>query len=499
MMKHDIIKLHVEASSHHDCRTKPTSCSCHTRTASAPHKVLMLVGATGAGKTTLINGMANYILGVQWDDDFRFKLIDEPNSQDQTKSQTSCITAYTFYKEKGSPLPYTLTVIDTPGFGDTAGIDRDKEIIEQIKELFSIAGDEGIDQLHGIGFVTQAPLARLTPTQRYVFDAILSVFGRDVAGNIFLMITFADGMPPPVVDAVKAAGVPYQAFFKFNNSALFARKSAYDEFDKMFWKMGTNSFTEFFKQFSTAKTQSLQQTREVIQEREKLETIIQGLQPQIKAGLTKIDVLVQKRQILRDHEAAILSNKNFTYTVAETKQRMVNLDPGTYVTNCLVCNYTCHDNCIYADDDDKYCCSAMDEGQGTRRAKCGVCIGKCSWDNHKNNKYRFELYTEEVTKTSDELKNEFESAMDSKDEIEKVINTMKKELDALNTAVLHTIHEARRCIEHLQQIALKPVRLTEVEYIDRLFECEKREAKDCWLERAQAFQDYNKKPKSSLS
>ena len=335
----------------------------------------MVVGATGAGKTTLINGMANYILGVKWDDDFCFKLIDEPNSQDQTVSQTCMHHCLHLLQRKKVLLfhTHTLTVIDTPGFCDTAGIDRDKKIVEQIKELFSIAGDEGIDQLHGIGFVTQAPLARLTPTQRYVFDAILSVFGRDVAGNIFLMITFADGKKPPVVDAVKAADVPYQAFFKFNNSALFASKSEDDEFDMMFWKMGANSFKEFFKQFSTAKTQSLQQTREVIQEREKLEAIIQGLQPQIKAGLTKIDVLRQERQILRDHEAAILSNKNFTYKVAETKQRLVYLDPGTYVTNCLVCNYTCHGRCVFADDNDKYCCAAMDEGHGTWSAKCGVC------------------------------------------------------------------------------------------------------------------------------
>ena len=163
-----------------------------------------------------------------------------------------CITAYTFYKEPGSNLPYTLTVIDTPGFGDTGGLTRDKQIVSQIKELFSIAGEEGIDVLHGIGFVTQAPLARLTPTQQYVFDAILSAFGKDVANNIILMITFADGMQPPVLDAVKAANVPYQAFFKFNNSALFASKSADDDFDRMFWKMGTKSFDEFFKMFSSA-------------------------------------------------------------------------------------------------------------------------------------------------------------------------------------------------------------------------------------------------------
>ena len=466
-----------------------TKCSCHNLSrAGVQHKVLMVVGATKAGKTTLINGMANYILGVQWDDDFRFKLINEPDSQDQTVSQTSCITAYTFYKEKGSPIPYTLTVIDTPGFGDTGGINRDKKIVEQIKELFSIAGDEGIDQLHGIGFVTQAPLARLTPTQRYVFDTILSVFGRDVAGNIFLMTTFADGKKPPVVNAVQAANLPYKAFFKFNNSALFASKLEDDEFDTMFWKMGTNSFKEFFKQFSTAKTQSLQQTREVIQERKKLETIIQGLQPQIKAGLTKVDVVRQERQILRDHEADILSNKDFTYNVPGLAKSQTVCLEGIYVTTCQHCLYTCDPNCVYAQNCDKYQCSAMNEGRGTDAAKCGVCIGKCSWRKHKNTKYQFEFYEETETKTTDDLKKKYESAMNSKDKLEKVINNMKKELDALNTAVLRKIYQACRCIERLRQIALKPDPLTEVEYIDLLIESEKREAKPHWLERVQALE-----------
>ena len=499
MKKNDVVKVHIGGKSHDEATSGVyTSCSCHTRTAGVPHKVLMLVGATGAGKTALINGIANYILGVQWDDDFRFKLIDEPTLQDHSpsKSQTSCITAYT-YKEEGSPLPYTLTVIDTPGFGarDTAGLERDKYIVSQIKELFSIPGDEGIDQLHGIGFVTQGPLARLTPTQRYVFDAILSVFGKDVADNIFLMITFADGMKPPVLDTVKAAGVPYKAFFKFNNSALFASKSADDKLIRMFWKMGTESFDEFFKQLLKAKPQSLQQTREVIQGRDKLETIIQNLQPQIQAGLLKVDELRQEKQILKKHEADILSNKDFTYRVQVTKQRYVILSSGTYTTNCLVCNYTCHANCPYPDNDDKYKCTAMSVGRGTESARCGVCPGKCSWKRHKDSSYRFEYYTKSVTKTSDDLKKKYESAMNSKDKTEEVINTLRKELDALTTAVLHKKDQARTCIEHLQQIALKPDHLTEVEYIDCLIESEKREAKDRWLEHVQALEGVRKQAK----
>ena len=38
-------------------------------------RVILLVGATGSGKTIFINGMANYLFGVQWKGDYRFKLM----------------------------------------------------------------------------------------------------------------------------------------------------------------------------------------------------------------------------------------------------------------------------------------------------------------------------------------------------------------------------------------------------------------------------------------
>lgn len=47
----------------------------------------MLVGATGSGKSTLIDGIINYITDVSWDDDFRFSLVDL--TDEEKKKQTN--------------------------------------------------------------------------------------------------------------------------------------------------------------------------------------------------------------------------------------------------------------------------------------------------------------------------------------------------------------------------------------------------------------------------
>ena len=51
-------------------------------------KVIMMVGATGAGKTTLINGMVNYLFGIQWNDQFRLKLVVESSATQRVAKQS---------------------------------------------------------------------------------------------------------------------------------------------------------------------------------------------------------------------------------------------------------------------------------------------------------------------------------------------------------------------------------------------------------------------------
>uniref|UniRef100_A0A8C8SII7 Fibronectin type-III domain-containing protein n=1 Tax=Pelusios castaneus TaxID=367368 RepID=A0A8C8SII7_9SAUR len=458
-----------------------------------PNRVIMVMGATGSGKTTLINGMINYILGVQWKDEFRFKLIHEITHRSQAESQTSEVSAYEVNYKGGFQVPYSLTIIDTPGFGDTRGIEHDKEITRQIREFFSTQG--AVDHIDAVCVIVQASLARLTHAQKYVFDSVLSIFGKDIKDNIQILITFADGQTPPVIEAIKTADVPCAKdakgnpiHFKFNNSTLFACNAAADEgsfnFDEMFWKMGAMSMKTFFESLGKLETRSLTLTQEVLRERKELETAVEGLQPQIKAGLTKLEELRKTQQALDQHKDDMEANKDFEYEVEKTVPVQKDISgTGHYITNCQNCHYTCHYPCGIPNDDGKRGCAAINQSTGY----CTVCPGKCFWNVHFNQKYKFEYKVVKEKQTYEQLKEKYEKASGEVLTAKNVVEKLSQEYSMVEEILMELIEKSSRSLQRLQAIALKPNPLSTPEYIDLLIMSEQQELKPGYQERIKSL------------
>ena len=459
-----------------------------------PEKVMMVVGSTGSGKTTTVNAMINHVLGVQWKDNFRLKMIHELSSNqgaetigNQAHSQTQFVSCYTLPYMEGFKIPYNLTIVDTPGFGDTRGIEYDKVITEQIRRFFHTKGSAGIDHVDAICFMAQAGNPRLTPTQQYVFDRILAMFGKDIKKNILVLFTFADGQKPQALSAMLAAGIleDESNFFKFNNSALFVANSGEDDednFDRMFWRMGIKSFEKFFQDLAKMEPKSLVLTKQVLDERAQLEVRLSGLGEKIDLGVNKLSELQQLKRVCDQHAADINANKNFKFTVEEAKRVQVEMATGTYTTNCLVCNFTCHFPCKIPRNEDKSGCAAMSNGS------CRECPHKCHWSKHVNDAYRFETQYETVEKEYDEIKERFKTAVKGQTQVEAVIKQVEEDFNNTNRIVLHFVAEMQRGLKKLSEIALKKDPLQQVDYLDLLIESEKSQAKSGWKDRVSALQ-----------
>ncbi|XP_067033107.1 uncharacterized protein [Acropora muricata] len=462
---------------------------------SVPEKVMMVVGSTGSGKTTTVNAMINHVLGVQWKDDFRLKMIHESSSNqgaetigNQAYSQTQFVSCYTLPYMEGFKVPYNLTIVDTPGFGDTRGIERDKVITEQIRKFFKTKGSAGIDHVDAICFIAQAGNPRLTPTQQYVFDRILAMFGKDIKKNILVLFTFADGQKPQALSAMVAAGILEDGnnFFKFNNSALFVANSGEDDednFDRMFWRMGIKSFEKFFQGLAQMEPKSLVLTKQVLDERAQLEVRLSALREKIELGVNKLSELQQLQRVFNQHAADINANQNFKFSVQEAKRVQIELETGTYTTNCLTCNFTCHFPCAIPRNENKAGCAAM-----SWSGICQQCPNNCHWNNHVNDQYRFETQYETVEKEYDEIKSRYNTAVQGQSKVEAVIKQVKDEFKQTNRIVLSFVAEMQRGLKKLSEIALKKDPLQQVDYLNLLIESEKSQARPGWQDRVKSLQ-----------
>ena len=462
-------------------------------------KVVLVVGAAGNGKTTWINAILNYILNVKYTDDFRFKLVIDEYSPNQAVSQTQYITIYTIHHQDGFNIDYTLTIIDTPGFGDTHGIEKDKEIEQDLRKIFEPANG-GVDQLHAIGFVASASLVRLTPTQQYISHSILKMFGDDIRGNIYMLFTFADGKPPQIMSAIKVAKIPYKECFKFNNSAIFDDTLPENEgdddhqeiddeseyFNKMFWELGMNSFHRFLSKLRIVEAQSLTLSRDVLNERGRIEMNVENLYTQIRLRLSKMDQLRSEEELIKTIEDSIESNKNFTYEFKRLEVKKIEIPEDRNTTTCLICNFTCHKNCAFRNNVDKDKCWAMDKSKYP--VSCTQCPDHCAWHAHRNISYILEQNMVTETSTLYDLKARYEKASGNKLAAEQIVRKVQEELDTIETEIKVNLLEVSTSIQRLQQIALESNPMTQIECLDILIESEMNSATPGWQGRLKGLQ-----------
>ena len=174
---------------------------------------ILLLGQSGAGKSTFINAVANYLRFKTFSEaaanqpsvliETLFSLVSGPESKEfQAKcdglgtagnedhqhpgqSTTQHCRSYIFtIEDDQKKKTRKLRLIDTPGFGDARGFEQDEQ---KLKEIFLFANH--LKRLHAICMLTKANVAELHPVFRSYLLYLLDFLGKNARDNILFCFT----------------------------------------------------------------------------------------------------------------------------------------------------------------------------------------------------------------------------------------------------------------------------------------------------------------------
>lgn len=223
---------------------------------SSRHRTILLMGASGSGKSTLVDSIVNYILNVQWTDPFRFRV--DPESSD---NQRKLVTAYTIHHVDGMSIPYSLTIIDTPGYnGDVESDIQTTQLIANF--LTHEKSRQTYQTIDAICLVADSTQKIACSAQGNVIEVVKFLFaGCDYASKVHWYCTFASNpkKSPAVLETISPHIFPTSLHYEFENSILFAPKRVRytDETEEDYalgqthWDKAWDNHRSFFSQWNT--------------------------------------------------------------------------------------------------------------------------------------------------------------------------------------------------------------------------------------------------------
>ncbi|XP_041667746.1 septin-1-like [Cheilinus undulatus] len=432
------------------------------------NKTILLVGETGVGKSTLVNALVNYILGVSWEDEVWFDIVG--HDCDGSLVQTSDLVLYQIFGFEEKPLPYSLTIIDTPGYGNTSGTEEDDVNSQRLLDLFRSEG--GVSEINVVGLVLKATANRVSDRMRYIFDAVVSLFGKDMENSIVPLITHSDGRTPKnVLKALQTTNIRcandgnnQPDYFLFNNCQDEERLEDTEALERAD-KTTSGALSKFWDFLQEKEPQRLELTVEVLQERTALKDCIQNLKERAEATEQQQKEIQQTEEDLKRHEKEMKINKDFTEEEEEVYKEKESLSGWIlwllwfkWPVSCPACEETCNMSWIF------YLWALLTRGH------CSACPGKCPVSHHVKKCWRYVSKTRTVQKTLHEVKEKHDKAKADAEKTKNCLESLQEKKEELQRDRDQLLEESYQHVLTLERIALNVDSLSTHVHLDFLTE-----------------------------
>lgn len=187
---------------------------------------LLMIGEKNAGKTSLLDIFANYMEKINFNDPWRYKVVEKKI----IRSGTEKINIYYFNNERKGNDEINIRIIDTPGLNT---IISENDIMKQYQKFFEEY--EEIQEIDYILLVCKNHV-RYTYEQIYILDTIRNIFPKNAFDKFLLIFTFYNKSEK--VHNIEQIKEKFNCvdYFCFN----YGLKN-YKFYDKYCWKLGMNN------------------------------------------------------------------------------------------------------------------------------------------------------------------------------------------------------------------------------------------------------------------
>ncbi|CAG8663956.1 2548_t:CDS:1 [Cetraspora pellucida] len=487
-------------------------------TTSTPKEVnILLLGETGVGKSTFINALYNYLKFetlndalsgnmeilipskfTVTDENYEFRTIELGNDSNENLSNIGMSATQSCKEYQFDLGDVIVRFIDSPGIGDTRGIDKDKENFENILRYIS-----NYEYLNGICILLKPNNARLTILFKFCIQELLSHLHKSAKDNIVFCFTNSRGTlyrPGDTLPALKEqlrkleqrSGVEIktnkETMYCFDNESfrfLAASKNGvkFSKDDEISftesWKRSIDESVRLFEYLSFRNPHKVQDTLTLNEARKivlHLAKPLAGIEQHIQTNIN----LVKDRQ--KEIDSCAESIQDLKKRLCIPQQVIETRQLGYPRTVCTGCNYEvvngkvnykshCHEHCYLNGVETELLnnakllqCAAI-KSNGTCK-KCG-----CNYAKHMHITNDFYYKTENVIdKTVEKQINDKKSFKETKESAIKSCEQKRRQLESEQKKITEI---NIRFAKFLRQSAIATFNDSYAEYLDHFIREEK--------------------------
>lgn len=326
----------------------------------------LVLGETGSGKTSFMNLLCNLkaVLELGKSKNLEKKSLRRFEEESRTeaakmiagKSRTKLAHAYSIPAIPG--LAWEITLIDTPGFGDTEGLEEDKKHVSKINQAI-----EQLGSINCIVLVINGRVARATSNFKYVIANVMSILPKEILSQIVVVFTNCTSMRQVnmELEAVHTAvgfAIPQEYMLPLENPVASVPKLFSQNFSQTVLEremkclkseiVATSQMLhEFFEQISRFRAIPTNLFKEMFEVKSNIEKEAISLNTQLQYLNQQKTKLKNAEEALKSAEDTKKLYENFTEEREEERWVPDNSRSGQHNMICTVpgCHKNCHLDC----------------------------------------------------------------------------------------------------------------------------------------------------------